>query len=119
MGTRPRAIILPVSCRRTGVHGCRQKASALLEQVQQGGGLPSKSSVVGKPGLVPGFHWVVEEDISQGCSFVFIHDCGMFLFEYDNLLQTPNLVGSNETDYDNVPDRNFKFIENLYTVFSQ
>ncbi len=65
----------------------------------------------------PGQFWVVEEDVPQGCSLVFIHDCGMFLFEYDNLLRRPNLVGNYETDYDDVPDRNFKFLENLYTVF--
>ena len=69
----------------------------------------------------PGQFWVVEEDVSQGCSFVFIHDCSLFLYEYDNLLQysPKNPVNNAETDYDDVPDRNFKFAENLYTVFSQ
>lgn len=69
--------------------------------------------------VYPGQFWIVEEDVSQGCSFVFIHDCGLFLYEYDDYLQVnpKNPVGNVETDRDDVPDRNFKFVQNLYMVF--
>jgi hypothetical protein len=75
----------------------------------------------------PGQFWVVAEDVPQGCSFVFIHDCNIFDFEYDNALFNENLppyymknqVNTNEVDCDDVPDRNFRFVENLYTVFPQ
>ena len=50
---------------------------------------------------------------------VFIHDSNIFDFEYDNMIENPNPVGTDERPYgaDTVPNKNFKLIENLWTIF--
>ena len=63
-----------------------------------------------EPAKVP---WIVEEDIENSGSRIAIHDSSMFNAHYDNILV------SGENDYDSIPNKNFKFVHNLCTIFPE
>ncbi len=71
--------------------------------------------------------WIAEEDVTNdnvgdwigGCSRVLIHDSNIMNLEYDNYFSNPNLFGLPETTSDSVPNKNFKFLANLCSKFTE
>jgi len=64
-------------------------------------------------------YWIAQDNTASGCNVVLIHDSDMFDWDYDNVIQSPNPPGVNETAADTVPDKNFKFTTNLCSLFPQ